>query len=92
MPKTKKIDKRLLRQLQENLVGTAEAAKILDVERSRIGRWKKADLMPVPVKETAATPIWWKPDIEAMLAERERRRRRGGARDSAAAKKPEVPV
>lgn len=68
MPKAKKYD----------LVGTAEAAEILRVERSRIGRWKKAGVMPEPVIELKATPVWRRSDIEAMLPEREKRRRGHG--------------
>lgn len=65
MPKGKKYD----------LVGTAEAAEILDIERSRIGRWKKAGLLPEPVIELQATPVWRRADIEKMKPEREKRRR-----------------
>lgn len=49
-----------------DLVGTAEAADILNVERPRIGRWMRAGTMPEPVVILAATPVWHRDDIEAM--------------------------
>lgn len=66
------------RHTKYDLVGTAEAAEILEVERSRIGRWIKAELMPAPVIELKATPVWRRRDIERLLPERERRRRGQG--------------
>jgi predicted site-specific integrase-resolvase len=57
------------------LVGTAEAAEILDVERPRIGRWLRAGLMPDPVQRVAATPLWTRKQIEDMKGDRESRRR-----------------
>lgn len=60
-----------------DLIGTAEAADILQVERPRIGRWKKNRLLPEPMLELASGPIWQRQDIEAVLEERERRRRPG---------------
>jgi hypothetical protein len=57
------------------LVGTAEAAEILGVERPRIGRWKKSGVLPEPVAEVAAGPIWYRSQIEGVREERERRRR-----------------
>lgn len=63
-----------------DLVGTAEAAEILDVERPRIGRWKKTGVLPPPITELATGPIWLRKDITALTKEREsRRRQRGGA-------------
>lgn len=61
-----------------DLVGTAEAAEILDVERPRIGRWKRQGLMPMPITELATGPIWLRKDIEALKGEREQRRRHRG--------------
>jgi hypothetical protein len=60
-----------------DLVGTAEAAAMLGVERPRIGRWRKAGIMPEPVAEIAATPVWLRSQIEGIQAEREKRRRPG---------------
>jgi predicted site-specific integrase-resolvase len=70
-----------------DLVGTAEAAEILDVERSRIGRWKKAGVMPKPVIELKATPVWRRSDIVKMIDEREHRRR-GKTEDDAGKPEP----
>lgn len=58
-----------------DLVGTAEAADILRVERPRIGRWLKEEKMPEPVAVLAATPVWMRADIEAMKEWVEARRR-----------------
>jgi hypothetical protein len=61
--------------LPADIVGTAEAAEILDVERPRIGRWKRSGLLPVPLTELATGPVWLRKDIEAVTDERELRRR-----------------
>jgi hypothetical protein len=66
-----------------DLVGTAEAAKILDVERPRIGRWKKTGLLPPPILELATGPIWLRKDIVALTKERESRRRQRGGTEAA---------
>lgn len=59
-----------------DLVGTAEVAAILGVERPRIGRWiKKGGVLPQPVARVGATPLWYKADIEEMRADVESRRR-----------------
>lgn len=58
-----------------DVVGTAEAAEILKVERPRIGRWRKQGKMPAPVAELAATPVWYRKQIESMVDDRESRRR-----------------
>ena len=72
----KSLTKEQLRKLiGDNIVGTAEAADLLDVERSRVGRWKKSGVMPDPVITLSATPIWLRDDIVGMLDEREKRRR-----------------
>lgn len=55
---------RRVRQL--DIVGTAEAAEILNVERPRIGRWIKRGVMPPTASHLQATPIWWRRDIENM--------------------------
>lgn len=49
-----------------DIVGTAEAADLLDVERPRIGRWIKQGKMPHPAAVLAATPVWHRKDILAM--------------------------
>jgi len=53
-----------VRQLE--IVGTAEAAEILGVERPRIGRWIKREVMPPTAAELSATPVWYRRDIEKM--------------------------
>lgn len=65
-----------------DLVGTAEAAEILTVERPRIGRWKKTGVLPPPILELATGPIWLRKDIVALIKERESRRRTRGSVDS----------
>lgn len=49
-----------------DIVGTAEAAAILGVERPRIGRWMRKGMMPAPARVLKATPVWHTKDIEAM--------------------------
>jgi hypothetical protein len=53
-----------------NLVGTSEAAEILGVERTRIGRWLKADppRMIDPLVRLSATPVWLRKDVERFAA------------------------
>lgn len=78
---SKKLRRQIARQQTKNgtkkldLVGTAEAAAILGVERPRIGRWRKSGVMPEPVAEPAAGPVWHRSQIVAMKPERELRRR-----------------
>lgn len=64
---------------KESLVGTAEAAELLGVERPRIGRWRKAGIMPEPVAELASGPVWLHSQITAIQDERDRRRRQPSA-------------
>lgn len=61
------------------LVGTAEAADILGVERPRIGRWLDKGKMPEPLTRLASGPVWDKRDIVAFKPEVEKRRRRRAA-------------
>jgi hypothetical protein len=58
-----------------DLLGTAEAAYLLGVERPRIGRWISKGVMPMPVVWLAAGPIWRREHIEAMRDEVEARKR-----------------
>lgn len=60
----------------DDLVGTAEAAEILGVERPRIGRWRQRGIMPKPVRELAATPLWTKDQIVELRDDRLGMRRR----------------
>lgn len=68
------------------LVGTAEAAAILGVERPRIGRWRALDAsrieqglppakLPLPIQELAAGPVWLRSQIEAMREATDSRRK-----------------
>lgn len=68
------------------IVGTAEAAAILGVERPRIGRWSGVGgLMPPPLGKTRAGPIWLRSEVEAL---REATNRRRKPRKPAGATKP----
>lgn len=60
----------------DDLVGTAEAAEILGVERPRIGRWRERGIMPEPIRQLAATPLWTKDQIKALRDDRKGMRRR----------------
>jgi hypothetical protein len=64
---------RAVRQL--DIVGTAEAAKLLGVERPRIGRWVKRGVMPPTAAMLQATPVWYRRDILKMQGWVERNRR-----------------
>lgn len=57
-----------------DLVGAAEAADILGVERTRISRYRRTGVMPDPVSELRATPVWHRHDVENL---RNRRKREG---------------
>jgi hypothetical protein len=49
-----------------DVVGTAEAAELLGVERPRITRYRRADRMPPLAADLAATPVWHRDDVEKM--------------------------
>jgi hypothetical protein len=58
-----------------DLVGGAEAAELLDVEKSRLSRWRKLGVVlpdrrrvpfPRPVLELRATPLWRGRDIRRL--------------------------
>lgn len=49
-----------------DLVGVGEAAEILGIQTSTIPRYVKANRLPKPVAELAATKIWRRADIEAV--------------------------
>jgi len=55
-----------------DLLGTAEVAAVLGVEKSRLSRWRKLGVVlpngrrvtfPQPVLEVSATPLWRGRDI-----------------------------
>lgn len=66
---------------QLDIVGTAEAANILGVERPRIGRWIKRGVMPPTATTLQATPVWHRKDIERMQPWVEANRRQLGHRE-----------
>lgn len=67
---------RLVQEVRSaELLGTAEAAELLGVERPRIGRWRKVGIMPEPVADLKSGPVWLRSQIEGVQEERERRRR-----------------
>lgn len=63
-----------------DLVGTREAAELLGVERTRIGRWLRSGRMPEPLVRLNATPIWLRADVvklaKRLAKEREQRERK----------------
>lgn len=58
-----------------DLVGAVEASEILGVERTRIARYVKTEVMPQPVAKLRATSVWLRSDVEA-LAERRKAKRK----------------
>jgi hypothetical protein len=61
-----------------DLLGTAEAAELLGVERSRIGRWRQRGVVlrdgrrvafPAPLVVLRATPVWRGRDVRALRNE-----------------------
>lgn len=57
------------------LVGTAEAAAMLGVERPRIARYRNQGKLPDPVAVLAMGPVWLRTDIEAARAGIDARRK-----------------
>ena len=66
-----------------DLVGTVEASEILGVERTRIARYMRSDVMPKPIAKLRATSVWLRADVEA-LAESRRQKAEERARAKAA--------
>lgn len=52
-----------------DLVGAAEAAEIVGVERNRIPRWRAGGKMPTPIAVLKATPVWLLSDINRLAEE-----------------------
>jgi phage terminase Nu1 subunit (DNA packaging protein) len=48
-----------------SLLGLSEAADELGVNKSQIGRWRRAERFPAPNFELTAGPLWWRKDIKA---------------------------
>jgi hypothetical protein len=69
----------------DTLVGTAEAAEILRVERPRIAKWRRNGVIPTPLADTASGPIWLRSQIEAAVPEADARRRNRTGRPADAA-------
>lgn len=59
----------LMKALKGRLIGTAEAAEMLHVERPRIGRWREMNMLPEPVEQLAAGPVWLRSQIAAKVDE-----------------------
>jgi len=55
-----------------DLVGAAEAADILGVERTRIARYVKNGIMPEPIAKLRATKVWLRSEVEALAEVREK--------------------
>lgn len=70
-----------------DLVGAVEASEILGVERTRIARYVRNGVMPLPVAKLRATAVWLRSDVEELA---ERRARNGGVlgRQGAPSKNP----
>lgn len=58
-----------------DLLGTAEVAELLGVEKSRLSRWRKLGVVlpdgervpfPRPVLELSATPLWRGQDVRRL--------------------------
>lgn len=76
-----------------DLVGVAEASKILDLPKPRISRLRSQGKMPSPVAELESGPVWVRQDVEALAErlaqERAAREARRAERDKLAATKAE---
>jgi predicted site-specific integrase-resolvase len=53
-----------------SLVGTAEAAELLEVNKSQIGRWRRAGTFPEPVAQLASGPLWKREQITRFAKSR----------------------
>jgi hypothetical protein len=58
------------------LMGTAEAAEYLGVERTRIGKWLNMGVMPEPAVKLKGTPVWTFDQVRGMKGERAKRTRK----------------
>ena len=63
-----------------DIVGAAEAAKMLDCPSSSITRWVREGRFPTPIKVLRATPVWRTRDIEEFAAVRRQREQATAAR------------
>lgn len=53
-----------------DLVGAVEASEILGVERTRIARYVRTGVMPLPVSKLRATAVWLREDVEKLAEQR----------------------
>jgi hypothetical protein len=60
---------------EDPLVGSKEAAELLGVERPRIGRLQRQGVMPEPLFELAAGPVWLQSQVESVREHIEGRRK-----------------
>jgi hypothetical protein len=60
---------------EDPLVGSKEAAELLGVERPRIGRLQRQGVMPEPLFELAAGPVWLRSQVESVREHIEGRRK-----------------
>ena len=49
---------------EEQLVGTAEVAKMLGWSKGKVATYRARGILPPPAKELAAGPLWWRHHIE----------------------------
>jgi hypothetical protein len=54
--------------LDDELVGTGEAAVILSVEKPRLAKWIRNGLVPTPVAILGSGPVWLRSQIIAVRA------------------------
>lgn len=59
-----------------DLCGVKEAATICQVERTRIARWQKLEMMPPPLAKLASGPVWLRRDIDQLAKRRAEKRAR----------------
>lgn len=62
----------------DTLVGTAEAAEMLGVEKPRLAKWRRSGVVPPPLAELRMGPVWLRSQIEASVEGANARRRGGG--------------
>ena len=73
-----------------DLVGTAECSEIIDVNKSQIGRWRRAGQFPEPCLDRRSDaepaglkggPLWWREDVRAFKRARDAAKRRRAKRE-----------
>jgi hypothetical protein len=52
------------------LIGVSDAAGVLGVDKSQIGRWRRRKEFPLPAYELRAGPLWMRDDVVAFGARR----------------------